>query len=263
VEIDVGGLRIAYERVGAGPPLVLVHGYVGDARGTFGAQIDELSDEFTVVAWDNPGSGRSDDPPEEWNLADFADCLAAFIEAVGIERPHLLGLSFGGGLAIEFYRRHRAVPRSLILADAYAGWRGSLPPDEVQKRLDQVLALADLPPEQFVGFVAPTMFSPAAPAALTEAFAKNISSFHPSGLRTMARAFASVDLREFLPTMQIPTLLLYGEEDMRAPPSVAREMHDAVPGSKLVMLPGVGHLSSIEGAERFNLEVRRFIRSAR
>ena len=70
--IEVDGLRIAYERAGAGPPLVLLHGYVGDGRSTWRRQIEELGDEFTVVAWDAPGVGRSADPPESFGMAGYA-----------------------------------------------------------------------------------------------------------------------------------------------------------------------------------------------
>ena len=246
--------------MGAGPPLVLVHGYVGDAKGTWQRQIDALSDEFTVVAWDGPGAGRSDDPPASWQMADFAHCLADFLEALELKHPHVCGLSFGGGVAIELYRRRPKIPRSLILADAYAGWAGSLPADEVERRLNQAVSMADLPAERLVNEVVPTMFSRSAPAEMIEAFAVNISAFHPSGFPTMARAVAAADLRDVLPTIEIPTLLLYGAEDVRAPLAVAQHMHAAIRGSKLVVLPGVGHISSIEGADRFNEEVRSFVR---
>lgn len=88
--VEVGGLEIAFERQGAGPPLVLLHGFVGHSR-EWRRQIDDLSDEFTVVAWDAPGAGRSSDPPETFRLPDYADCLAAFIDAVGLRRPHSWG----------------------------------------------------------------------------------------------------------------------------------------------------------------------------
>ena len=143
MEVEVRGLRIAYEREGAGPPVVLLHGYVGDGLGTWRHQIADLSEDFTVVAWDNPGAGRSADPPESFSLADFADCLAEFIGALGLGRPHVVGLSFGGGLALELYRRHPAIPATLVLAGAYAGWAGSLPEDVVEQRLQQVLNLAE------------------------------------------------------------------------------------------------------------------------
>jgi pimeloyl-ACP methyl ester carboxylesterase len=258
----VGGLRIAYERAGDGPPLVLVHGYVGDGPTTWRSQIDALSDEFTVVAWDGPGAGRSSDPPDHWRLHDYADCLAAFVEALGLGRPHVAGLSFGGGLALELYRRHPAVPSSLVLVSAYAGWAGSLPATDVRHRLDQVLQMADLPPDRFVSDVVPTMFSDAVPAETVERFAENMSEFHPAGLRSMARSFAEADVRDVLPLIDVPTLLLYGDNDVRAPLNVAEDMHAAIPDSKLVVLPGAGHVCNIEAADRFNAELRAFLRSA-
>ena len=148
--IEVEGLRIAYERAGDGPPLVLLHGYVGDGSTTWRRQIEGLSDEFTVVAWDAPGAGRSADPPESFGMAGYADCLAGFIKKLDLEEPHVAGLSFGGALALEFYGRHSAIPKTLILASAYAGWAGSLQADVADQRLQQAHALANLAPEEFV-----------------------------------------------------------------------------------------------------------------
>ena len=119
--IDVGGIRIAYRRAGMGPPLVLLHGGPSDSR-EWHYQLEGLSDEFAVVAWDMPGCGQSADPPEHFlHTRDFADCLVAFIEALGLRQPHVLGLSFGSGLALELYRWYPTIPRSLVLASAYAG----------------------------------------------------------------------------------------------------------------------------------------------
>lgn len=262
-QIEVGGLDIAYERAGAGPLLLLLPGYVGDARGTWHHQIDELSDEFTVVAWDTPGSGHSSDPPESFRLPDYADCLAGFIDTLGLGQPHVAGLSFGGGLALELYRRHPSVPLSLVLAGAYAGWAGSLPHDVVEERLQQVLRLADLPPHQFASAVIPSMFSGSASKEVVEGFAANVSEFHPTGLRTMARSFAEADLRDVLPRIRVPTLLLYGDKDVRAPLAVAEQLLTAIPSSQLIVMPGVGHVSSVEAGLRFNSEVRAFLRSVK
>ena len=92
--VDVGGLRIAFERRGEGPPLVLLHGWPSNSR-EWRRQLDDLSDEFTVVAWDAPGAGQSSDPPETFRLADWADCLAAFIEKLGFARARTLPASRG------------------------------------------------------------------------------------------------------------------------------------------------------------------------
>ena len=102
--IEVGGIEIAFRRQGAGPSLLLLHGILQDSR-SWRRQLDALSDEFTVVAWDAPGCGQSSDPPETYRLPEYADCLAAFIDALGLGRPHVLGLSLGGVLALELYRR--------------------------------------------------------------------------------------------------------------------------------------------------------------
>jgi pimeloyl-ACP methyl ester carboxylesterase len=109
-------------------------------------QVEGLRDEFTVVAWDAPGCGRSSDPPEGFRLPDYADRLAGLIDALGLGRPVVLGLSFGAGLALELSRRHPRVPRALVLASAYAGWAGSLPPEVVQERLESCLREPTSPP---------------------------------------------------------------------------------------------------------------------
>ena len=115
------------------------------------------------------------------------------IDALGFESAHVAGVSVGGGLALELARCRPTIPRSLVLAGAYAGWAGSLPPEVVQERLQQVLRLAGEPPERFVEAVASSMFSASVPTEIAEGFAANIARFHPEGLRTMARAFAEAD----------------------------------------------------------------------
>jgi pimeloyl-ACP methyl ester carboxylesterase len=260
--VEVEGLRIAYERAGRGPPLILLHGYVGDGSSTWRRQIEALSDEFTVVAWDAPGAGHSSDPPDCFRLSDYAECLAGFVDALELQRPHVAGLSFGGILALELYRRHPRIPATLVLVSAYAGWAGSLPSEVSEQRLQQALQLSGLPPGELVQALVPTLFSDSAPRDLVEGFATSISEFHPVGLRAMARASADADLRDVLPRIGVPTLLVYGDSDVRAPPDVADSLHAAIPGSKLVVLPGVGHVCSIEAADRLTAEIRAFLRSA-
>jgi pimeloyl-ACP methyl ester carboxylesterase len=256
-QVTVAGLRIAFEQVGEGPPLVLLHGGLSDSR-EWRRQLDALSDEFTVVAWDAPGCGQSSDPPETFRLPAYADCLAAFINTIGLERPHLLGLSFGGGLALELYRRHPTIPRTLILASAYAGWAGSLPTAVVEERLRQIEREIKLPPDQWVPAWMLGLFTEAAPQEMVEEMRVIMSEAH-AGAVVMAYAFAEADLRDVLPHIHVPTLLLYGEADERAPVQVAQELHAKIPASKLVILSGVGHQCNIEAAERFTAEVRNFI----
>ena len=258
---EVGGLRITYERAGTGPPLVLLHGYVGDGRATWHHQLDDLSDEFTVIAWDAPGAGGSSDPPESFGTAGYADALAGFVAALGLDAPHVVGLSFGGILALALYRRHPAVPRTLTLASAYAGWGGSFPAEVAGQRLRHSLALADLTPEEFAGTLLPTIFRAGTPAETVAPFAASVRAFHPAGFRAMARASAE-NLRDVLPTVEVPTLLVYGAADVRAPLPVARDLEASIPASTLVVLDGAGHACNLEAPDEFNRVVRSFLRGS-
>jgi pimeloyl-ACP methyl ester carboxylesterase len=260
--VEVDGLRIAYERAGAGPPLVLLHGYVGDGPTTWRPQLDGLCDQFTVVAWDAPGAGGSSDPPESFGMAGYADCAARFIEKLRLDRPHVAGLSSGGALALELFRRHAAIPRTLILVAAYAGWAGSLPPDVTERRLGQALTLSECPPTEFVDALLPTMFTGGTAPEVVDAFGASMLAFHPAGFRAMARA-AAEDLRGVLPRIDVPTLLVCGDGDVRAPRTVAEDLHAAISRSTLVVLPGVGHVCNLEAPEAFNAAVRTFLQNTR
>jgi pimeloyl-ACP methyl ester carboxylesterase len=257
--IEVEGLRIAYERVGVGPPLVLAHGFVGDGRSTWCSQLDDLSDEFTVVAWDAPGAGRSAEPPEWFRMSDYADCFVAFVRALSLERPHLIGLSFGGALVLEVFRKDPTIPRTLVLASAYAGWAGSMSPEAVEERLQRCLRLADLPPEQFADAMMPSMFSPSAPAEAVARFVASVRGFNRAGFLAMTWSSAEADLRDVLASVNVPTLLLYGDEDVRAPRDIAEALHSAIPASTLIVMSGVGHVSPVEAPDLFNRHVRNFL----
>lgn len=259
--VEVLGLNIAYRRAGEGVPLVLLHGGLCDSR-VWRSQLEELGEEFTVVAWDAPGCGESSDPPDSYRLPDYADTLAAFVEALGIQRPHVLGHSFGGGLALELYRRHPALPRSLVLAAGYAGWAGSLPAEEVQARLQLALRQADELPMAITPDSVPGLYSTSLGVEQLEELAAVMSDVRPAGMRTMARAFAEADLRDVLASIDVPTLLLYGDADQRATRAVWEPRHAEIPTSTLVLLAGIGHDLALEAPEAFNAEVRRFIRSA-
>jgi pimeloyl-ACP methyl ester carboxylesterase len=125
---------------------------------------------------------------------------------------HVLGLSWGSMLASGLYQRHPDATASLVLTSAYAGWAGSLPPDEVRRRLRQVCARWRLPPE-----------------------------------------------RDMLSAITVPTLLLYGDADVRSPVRVGEELQARIPGSALVVLPGAAHLANVEAPDLFNGAVRGFL----
>ena len=214
------------------------------------------------MAWDAPGCGGSSNPPADYQMADYAADLAGLIQALGLDRPHVVGLSFGGGLALALHQRHPELVRSLVLASAYAGWAGSLPADEVAARTAGARSEIDLPPEQWLESYLPEFFAGPVPQEVTDVVVRVIQDSRPQGMGPMIEAFAAADLRPALATVDVPTLVIHGEADVRAPRPVAEALHHGIAGSKFVVLPGVGHCCNLEAPDAFNAAVREFLRTA-
>ena len=257
--IQTCGLEIAYNRVGQGPPLVFVHGAAEDGR-VWRPQLAALADEFTVVAWDEPGAGRSSDVPADFSLADYASSLAAVIEAVGLGSAHVAGLSWGSTVVQELYRRHPGLVSTLILLGAYAGWKGSLPADEVAARVEGARQMLAAPAEAFDPTL-PGLFAGEPPAEFVPLLEEIAADVRPQSLKTQLFLMAEADQRDLLPRIAVPTLLIWGELDARSPLSVARQFEETVPETELVVIPGAGHVSHLERPEQVNDAVRKFCRA--
>ena len=256
----VDGRTVAYHRAGDGPPLLLLHGGWSDGR-AWTPQLLDLADEFTVVAWDAPGCGGSEDPPDGTDLAGYADAVAGLVDALGFGAVHLAGASMGSVLALAVADRHPQRVRSLVLVGAYAGWRGSLPPEEIAARVERIEAELDRPPDEWIDDYLPGFFAGAVPGATLGLVRTMMREVRPAGTRRLLAAFAEADLRGVLPAVAVPTLLLYGAEDTRSPRAVADALHWALPGSRLTLVPGAGHDVNLEAPDAFDAEVRRFLRS--
>jgi len=257
IRVAVDGHSIAYREAGRGHALVLLHGFLCDSR-CWRLQLADLSDQVRVVAWDAPGAGSSSDPPDPFTITDWSDCLAHFLDVLGVDQAHILGLSWGGILAQEFYRLYPARVARLILADTYAGWKGSLPRSAWEQRLARCERESWLAPQEFVTRWVPEMFTEAASRGLLDEMSVIISDFHPRGLRLMAKSSADTDTTELLPKIEAPTLLLWGDDDRRSPLSIAERLRDGIPGAELVVIDNAGHVSNMEQPDAFNAYVRRF-----
>jgi pimeloyl-ACP methyl ester carboxylesterase len=176
---------------------VLLHSAWSDGR-EWRPQLAGLSDEFDVIAWDAPGCGGSDDPPPEMGMADYADAVADLITALDLRRVHLCGLSFGGGLALAVYRRYPQLVLSLVLASAYAGWKGSLPPEEVRARLARARGELDVPPAEWIDSYLSGFFARPVPPETLDLVRSIMLEVRSAGTRPMLAAFAEADLRAVL-----------------------------------------------------------------
>jgi pimeloyl-ACP methyl ester carboxylesterase len=242
----INGAIIHYEVRGQGFPLVLLHGIGSNSR-SWRRQLDEISPDFTVLAWDAPGYGKSSDPAGPPSMRYYADCLRRLLDSLGIGQIFLLGHSTGGVIAQEFYRANPQDVRKLILSDTrFLGSTSTL-----EERLRSIRTMA---PSELARQRAPKLLSKNAAPALIEEVASIMSEVRPAGYEFAAVALAESDTRSVLQTLHVPTLLIWGSEDEITP------IWSEVPhGAQLKVIPGAGHLCYIEQPTQFNTIVREFL----
>ena len=168
-----------------------------------------LADEFTVVAWDEPGAGRSDDVPEGLTLAGFADGLAALIESLRLGPAHVAGLSWGGTVVLELYNRHPRLVATLIMIDTYAGWKGSLPADEVRARVAGARLMLAAPPGEFDPTL-PGLFAGEPPTDFALLLAAMAVDVRPTTLGLELAIMAETDLSDVAASGRRPHLAALG-----------------------------------------------------
>lgn len=256
--VTVDGRRFAYRRQGSGPPVLLLHGGVSDGREWLPLMTDVAADA-DVIALDAPGCGGSDDPRPDCSLADLADDVDGVVRALGLGPVHLGGLSFGGGLALQVAISHPQVVRSLLLISAYAGWAGSLPPEEVTARRAWARTLlTGSRPSDPAELVPGLLGSPLTPE-LADLLQQASAGARPGPTASLLEALADADLSAELGAVSCPTVVVHGELDERAPRFVADALHRGIPGSRLVVLRGVGHMVNLEARAETAALVRELV----
>jgi pimeloyl-ACP methyl ester carboxylesterase len=253
-QLEVAGVRVAFERVGEGPAVVLLHGVLGDSR-MWRRQLDELREEFTLCAWNAPGCGRSSDPPAGFRLPEYADCLAELIDRLALERPHVVGVGFGGHLAMELYRQYPALPQSLALSTAFPGWADSLPADVIAQRLKWCRRTTALLSEPFARGWRAVLSMEAATARVADEAIASMPDAPPAGFGVLARALAEASFANF-PRIAVPTLLMYAVHEQLPE---RRPRPDLIPVGKMLWLPGIRSPDSDAAPDRFTAEVRDFV----
>jgi 3-oxoadipate enol-lactonase len=260
MEAVVNGIRLYYVQVGQGTPLLLIHGYPLD-HALWQPQMDGLADAARIVAPDLRGFGPSEAPEGVYTMDGYADDLIALMDTLQIERAALCGLSMGGYIALAFWRKYAARVRALILVDTRAGADA---PEARQARLDMV--------EQ----VQQRGSAPAAEAMLPRLLAESTLQSRPDlveSVRAMMLRQKPVgiigaqlgmaqrpDSTSVLSTITVPTLAIFGAEDVITPAETeGRGLAAAIPGAKLVVIPNAGHLSNLEQPPAFNAAVREFL----
>jgi len=258
---DVGGTRLHYLDVGTGHlPVVLLHAFPLQAE-MWAPQLACLSARTRVIAPDLKGFGRSDSPDDRpaYTMAGYAGDVAALLGHLDVGRVVLGGLSMGGYVAFSFLQHFGGMVEGLVLADTRAT---ADPPEVLERRTTQQDAVARDGPEAVVDTLLAGLLGDHTRANRPELVAQvrglmdNPAAGYVGALEAMKKR---PDVTGDLPGIAVPTLALVGDEDAQSPPDVVRGWQERIPGSRLAVLPGAGHLSNLEAADGFNAAVDDFL----
>ncbi len=252
---------IAWREAGPadGDVILFLHG-LGTTRTGWDPQLRALSDTWRCVAWDMPGYGASPRPAAPLTFAGLADAVVGLLDTLGVERAHLVGLSFGGMQALHTALAHPERIRTLTLVDTSPafGADGVTTREEwVRARLEAIDAGAT--PADIAPAVMRAIAGPDFGGADFDAAVASMGRIDVDGLRAAVHLLPDHDVRDRLAEIAAPTLVIVGELDEETPPAYAREVADGIPGSHYVEVPGAGHLTPLEAPATFNNHLRSFI----
>ena len=252
------GVEIGYDDVGAGIPVALLHGFPHN-RALWAPQMGALVDRARCIAPDLRGFGESS-KHGPFTIDQFADDVALLLRGLGIDRAVIAGISMGGYVAFAMWRRHPSLVRALVLADTRAGADS----DEARaKRMELINvartrgsgAVADL---QITGMLGKT--TRANRPALIEQVHRMLENASVEGIVGALEAMmARDDSTATLATIDVPTLVVVGQEDVLTPVREAELLHEGIRGSRLEVIEHAGHLSNLERPAAFNHVLSEFL----
>jgi 3-oxoadipate enol-lactonase len=254
-----GAPRIAIDHLGSGPLVLFMHG-IGGNRTNWHDQLPVFGEKFHAASWDARGYGASDDYDGPLDFADFSRDLLRLLNHLKAARVHLVGLSMGGLIAFDFHATHPERVATLTICDSMSGMTGLS--DEARRefiRIRQEPLLNGKEPRDIAPVVAKTLVGKFAQPGSFERLVASMSALHKdSYLKTIAATTNYARTLE-LEKIAVPTHIIVGDEDTLTPPALSRSMAARIPGARLTVIKGAGHLSNIEQPEAFNAAVLAFL----
>ncbi len=258
-KLEVRGIEIAYDDVGAGPAILFLHGFPFN-RSMWREQIDLLSPEFRVVAPDLRGHGESTVTPQA-TVDEMAQDVVALLDALHIEEAVICGLSMGGYVTLALYRLFPARARALVLADTRAvadTAEGKLTREQQAQKVMQE-GMATSADSMLAKLVAPATVTKR-PEVVSRVRAMILKT-DPAGAAAAQRGMAErPDRTDLLSLIKVPTLIICGELDQLTPVAESERMHRLIDGSQLAVIGDAGHMSNLEQPEHFNRVLTAFLR---
>ncbi|MBI5865914.1 MAG: alpha/beta hydrolase [Planctomycetes bacterium] len=254
--LHANGLRMNVVTAGADDPVLFIHGFPL-SNAMWSPVVRRLAARWLCVAPDLRGHGDSEASPAA-SIADYADDLAAILDQIAPGRPAVVvGLSMGGIIALEFFRKHRSKLRALGLIDTRANPES---PEGVARREQMAQAALTAGSRALADVMIGSVLSPRADSAVRSGVYETMCRTSPIGVAAAARALATrPDSFPTLPLIDVPTLVVVGEEDAITPVETLRDIHEKIPNSRFEIIPGAGHVPPLETPERFGTIMESFL----
>lgn len=263
VELDGASLAVEVSGPAEGPPVVLVHAFPLSGR-MWDDQVQALAGEYRVLVPDLRGFGQSRDDGFPRTLERYVDDLLATLDAFESRPPVLVGLSMGGYVVLRARERAPGRVRGLVLADTRST------PDDDEGLVRRAAAVESLRSGGVQAFARSTATGLLGETTLRtrpdirERVEAMIRANDPRGIAAAAVAMACrTDTSPGLGSVDVPTLVMVGEQDALTPPEQARALAGAIPGARVAVLRGAGHLSNLESPEAFSDTLLGFLRGVR
>jgi len=255
-------MLLAFTDEGAGPAVVLLHGFPLD-RTMWADQVPALVPEHRVVVPDLRGHGESPAPDSVYAMEQMAEDVVELLDGLALTEPVVFaGLSMGGYVALALAAHHPERVRALILADTRAA--NDAPEAAANREVNARSVLAAGHPKALVESMIPKLFAPSSLRDRPELVARLRGAMEATSAAGVAGALRGMamrpDRRPELGSIAAPTLVVVGEHDAVSPPDEARAIAEALPNGRLVTIPGAGHLSPCENPGAFNAAALDFLR---
>ncbi|MEM9706832.1 MAG: alpha/beta hydrolase [Pseudomonadota bacterium] len=254
--------EIAVDVAGSGEVILFIHGIGGD-RSNWSDQLLACPVGYQGVSVDLRGYGASDDFDGPFRYSDVCGDLLRVLEYLSAEQAHIVGLSMGGVVAMEFWKKAPERLKSLVLCDTGPGVANDRTPEDAQAFLDarQKPLLDGLSPSDIAPKLAKSLVSPKAPDRAYQRLVQSMSSLRKDTYLKSLEAMVMYRSPPDFTKIRTPTLIIVGEDDMLTPPAVSERMAEKIPNAKLVIVPEAGHLSNIEQPEAFNAALFAFLQA--
>lgn len=245
------------QETGAGSTVLCLHPHVSASQGF--DEISSLSESFRLLAWDAPGFGRSPDPTGQPGLSWYAEQAAALLASRSDGPVHLLGVSWGGLIAMQLALDAPQLVKSLVLADSLVGLVGDV--DAADQMRDRVRLLAQDGSAVFAKQEAPQLVTSQAPSELIDKVAETIvSAVRVPGFEAAVSSMVEADLTALLHSVRVPTLVLCGDADGVTGIEQSQRVANAIPNAVFVTITGAGHLAHQEKPDSFIAWLHSFLR---